>query len=68
MAEAPQKLTPEQKALADMRDEQARKKMGKAYREATVYPETQDVLKKAKGGKIRGCGCEIKGKTKGRFV
>jgi hypothetical protein len=68
MAEAPQKLTPEQKALAGLRDKKEREKMDKAYREATVYPETQDVLKKAKGGKVRGCGCEIKGKTKGRFV
>lgn len=68
MAEAPQKLTPEQKALAEMRDKKERDKMGRAYDKATVYPETQDVLKKAKGGKIRGGGCETKGKTKGRFV
>jgi len=26
------------------------------------------IIKKAKGGSIRGCGCETKGKTKGRFV
>jgi hypothetical protein len=25
-------------------------------------------VKKAKGGSIRGCGCESRGKTKGRFV
>ena len=26
------------------------------------------IIKKAKGGSIRGCGCETKGKSKGRFV
>ena len=26
------------------------------------------VKKMASGGKVRGCGCETKGKTKGRFV
>ena len=32
-------------------------------------PERPVSTKKyAKGGSIRGCGCETKGKTKGRFV
>ena len=26
------------------------------------------IKKMASGGKVRGCGCESKGKTKGRFV
>jgi len=40
-----------------------------------VFPSIQGQLtgslpaqKKAKGGKIRGGGCEIRGKTKGRMV
>ena len=31
-------------------------------------PGEYQTEKKAKGGSIRGCGCETKGKTKGRFV
>jgi hypothetical protein len=40
----------------------------KAFYEAGRKAVEPSVIKKAKGGKIRGGGCEIKGKTKGKFV
>ena len=64
-------ITPTRQNIQDIRDSKAAEK---AYGKAITYPETQDVVtpkppaKKAKGGSIRGGGCETKGKTKGRFV
>jgi hypothetical protein len=43
-----------------------------AYNKSLVYPDTPPspppVNKKAKGGSVRGHGCEEKGKTKGRMI
>ena len=43
-----------------------------AYNKSLVYPDTPPspppINKKAKGGSVRGHGCETKGKTKGKFV
>jgi hypothetical protein len=47
-------------ALADMRDKRMLEKMGEEYDKA--------MPRLAKGGSVRGGGCERQGKTKGRFV
>jgi hypothetical protein len=71
---AEQQLTPAQRqAKQDAQDAIDQEKMRRAYNKALVYPDSAKEpppppLKKAKGGSIRGCGCETKGKTKGRFV
>ena len=68
MADAPKpapKLTvAEQEALDNARDAAAKKKEGKA---PTTRTGMGDKLF-AKGGSIRGGGCESRGKTKGRMV
>ena len=65
---AEQKLTPaQQQALQEMRDKQTRDK----EKEAGAPTEERPVStpkKYAKGGSVRGHGCETKGKTKGKFV
>lgn len=40
----------------------------KEFYEAGKKAVEPSIIKKAKGGKVRGGGCETKGKTKGRFV
>lgn len=55
------------KSIPDYEKEAAAKKAEKAYDKAGG-----PLVKKAKGGKVKkyakGGGCELKGKTKGRFV
>ena len=55
------------KSIGDYEKEAAAKKAEKAYTEAGG-----PLVKKAKGGKVKcmakGGGCEVRGKTKGRFV
>ena len=55
------------KTMGDYEKEEAAKKAEKEYTKAGG-----PLVKKAKGGKVKsyakGGGCEIKGKTKGRFV
>ena len=50
----------------------AEKAETEAYNKSLVYPDTPpsppSANKKAKGGSVRGHGCETKGKTKGKFV
>lgn len=40
----------------------------KEFYEAGKKAVEPSIIKKAKGGSIRGGGCETKGKTKGKFV
>ena len=47
-------------ALSDMRDKRMLDKMGEEYDK--VMPRL------AKGGSVRGGGCERRGKTRGKFV
>ena len=49
-------------------EERQRRQAGAAYDKSRTYPETPTTIKKAKGGSVRGHGCETKGKTKGKFV
>ena len=55
------------KSIGDYEKEAAAKKAEKSYTESGG-----PLVKKAKGGKVKkyakGGGCELKGKTKGRFV
>jgi hypothetical protein len=65
---AEQKLnTAQQEALDKMRDAKTREKEAAAGAPTPERP-INTPKKYAKGGSIRGHGCETKGKTKGRFV
>lgn len=62
-----EQLTPaQQQALQDAKDAATRKKEEKAGAPTLDRPVSTKKLNK--GGKIRGGGCEQRGKTKGRFV
>jgi hypothetical protein len=59
------------KAIADKRafEEKLKKMREMAPKEATVYKKAGGSVKKAKPKCMaRGGGCEVRGKTKGRFV
>lgn len=63
MAEKPNPLAEEMQRRKDAEEQDKSKK---AYDKAS--PIGESIVKKAKGGSIRGGGCEQRGKTKGRFV
>jgi hypothetical protein len=59
------------KMRAAKAEAEERRKSEKAYNESRIYPDTPPSpppVNKKKGGKVRGHGCETKGKTKGKFV
>ena len=64
----------ERSARADVADAKQREQMGKAYDRAMPDPYGEGKAKGgmakgyAKGGSVRGGGCEQRGKTRGRFV
>ena len=63
-----QKLNPaQQEALDKMRDAETRKKETEAGAPTPERP-VNTPKKYAKGGSVRGHGCEEKGKTKGRMI
>ena len=63
-----QKLNPaQQQALDEMRDKKTREKETEAGAPTPERP-VNTPKKYAKGGSVRGHGCETKGKTKGKFV
>mgnify|MGYP003330653894 CR=1 FL=1 len=56
------------KMRAELTEKRKQAAEAKAYEKSRVYPDTPPTVNKKKGGSIRGGGCEIKGKTKGKFV
>ena len=74
MATAPVKKlppSPKEQAIVDAANQKKRDEMeyNLETQAGAPTPERPVSTKKyAKGGSIRGCGCEAKGKTKGRFV
>jgi hypothetical protein len=80
---AAEKLDKETKAAQEAQQSNA-EKTWQNLNEGKIQPPTENdmgpkpikkkkggkikVKKMASGGKVRGCGCESKGKTKGRFI
>lgn len=54
-------------AKQQIADEKAKPKQDKAYNDAMVNTPAAPKKKYAKGGSVRGDGCAMKGKTKGKM-
>jgi hypothetical protein len=65
---AEQKQPPVPSGLQDMRDAKIRAEEEKRGGAPTPERPVNTPKKYAKGGSVRGHGCETKGKTKGKFV